>query len=66
MCIIAYVVRLAFLCRGGECLEGKDLAILVFVPLMTSAHVFPQDGFELSLRARRGPESISPTSFYRR
>lgn len=50
----------------GRCLEGKDLAIPVLVPLMTSAHVFPQDGFELSLRARRGPESISPTSFYRR
>lgn len=58
------MVCLAVLCRGGQCLEGKDLALAVFVPLMSSMQVFPQDGFELSLRAGRGPELlVQPPGF---
>lgn len=58
------MVRSAVLCRGGECLEGKDLTLAVFVPLLSSMQVFPQDGVELSLRAGGGPELlVQPPGF---
>lgn len=50
--------------QGCECLEGKDLALAVFVPLLSSMQFFPQDGVELSLRAGRGPELlVQPPGF---
>lgn len=50
---ITHVVCLAVLCRGCEVLEGRSLALAVFVPLRSPTLAFPQGGSELSLRARR-------------